>query len=93
MLVCHLDDGGLPPHACRRAQRALREAGHRFEKVVAARGLLFGAFTSGRRPKLKALSGQEQLPILRLPDGTTINGSANIITWARAHAPGAVRRA
>lgn len=85
LLVCHLDDGGLPPHACRRAQRALRAAGHDFEKVVAARGMLFGLFTTGRRPKLKALSGQEQLPVLRLPDGTTINGSANIIAWADEH--------
>jgi glutaredoxin len=86
LLVCHLDDGGLPPHACKRAQRALRDAGHDFEKIVAARGVLFGLFTTGRRPRLKQLSGQEQLPVLRLPDGTTINGSANIIAWADEHA-------
>lgn len=85
LLVCHLDDGGLPPHACKRAQRALRAAGHQFDKVVAARGVLFGAFTTGRRPKLKQLSGQERLPVLRLPDGTTINGGANIIAWANDH--------
>jgi hypothetical protein len=87
LLVCHLDDGGLPPHACKRAQRALRAAGHDFDKIVAARGVLFGLFTTGRRPKLKRLSGQEQLPVLRLPDGTTIDGSANIIAWAKAYAP------
>jgi glutaredoxin len=85
LLVCHLDDGGLPPHACKRAQRALRAAGHDFEKIVAARGVLFGLFTTGRRPKLKQLSGQEQLPVLLLPDGTTINGSSNIIAWANEH--------
>jgi glutathione S-transferase len=87
LLVCHLDDGGLPPHACKRAQRALRAAGHDFDKVVAARGVLFGLFTTGRRPKLKQLSGQEQLPVLRLPDGTAISGSANIIAWANAQSP------
>ena len=87
LLVCHLDDGGLPPHACKRAQRALRAAGHDFDKTIAARGVLFGLYTTGRRPKLKALSGQEQLPVLRLPDGTTVNGSANIIAWAGEHAP------
>lgn len=87
LLVCHVDDGGPPPHACKRAQRALRAAGHDFEKVVAARGVLFGLFTTGRRSRLKQLSGQEQLPVLRLPDGTTINGSANIIAWANAHPP------
>ena len=87
LLVCHIDDGGPPPHACKRAQRALRDAGHRFDKVIAARGILFGAFTTGRRPRLKQLSGQEQLPVLRLPDGATINGSANIIAWANEHPP------
>jgi glutathione S-transferase len=87
LYVCHIDDGGPPPHACRRAQRALRDAGHDFEKVVFARGHLFGLFTKGRRPELKAISGQEQLPVLKLPDASTVNGSASIIAWARANAP------
>jgi hypothetical protein len=87
LYVCHIDEGGPPPHACKRAQKALRGAGHDFEKIVFARGKLFGLFTKGRRPELKALSGQEQLPVLMLPDGSTINGSASVIEWARAHAP------
>jgi glutathione S-transferase len=87
LFVCNIDDGGPPPHACKRAQRALRAAGHDFDKVIAARGIPFGLFTTGRRPELKQLSGQEKLPVLRLADGTTINGSANIIAWARDHAP------
>jgi glutathione S-transferase len=87
LYVCHIDDGGPPPHACRRAQRALRTAGHEFEKVVFARGRPFGLLTKGRRPELKAMSGQEQLPVLKLADGTVINGSANIIAWAKANAP------
>jgi glutathione S-transferase len=86
--VCNIDDGGPPPHACKRAQRALRDAGHDFDKVIAARGIPFGLFTTGRRPSLKALSGQEKLPVLEFPDGATISGSANIIAWAREHAPG-----
>jgi glutathione S-transferase len=87
LFVCNIDDGGPPPHACKRAQRALRDAGHEFEKVIAARGIPFGLFTTGRRPELKKMSGQEKLPVLRLADGTTINGSTNIIAWAREHAP------
>jgi hypothetical protein len=85
--VCHIDDGGPPPHACRRAQRALRGGGHDFQKVVSGRGKLFGLFTTGTRPELKAISGQEKLPVLVLADGTTVNGSANIIAWARSNAP------
>lgn len=87
LYVCHIDEGGPPPHACRRAQRALREAGHDFDKVVAGRGIPFGLFTTGRRPELKKLSGQEKLPVLQLPDGSTINGTANIITWAKCSPP------
>ena len=87
LYVCHIDDGGPPPHACRRAQRAQRDAGHEFDKVVHAKGHPFGLFTKGRRPELKAMSGQEQLPVLMLRDGTTINRSAAIIAWARSNAP------
>jgi hypothetical protein len=87
LYVCHIDDRGPGPHACRRAQRALRDHGHAFDKVVAGRGIPFGLFTTGRRPQVKQLSGQEKLPVLQLPDGSTINGSGNIVAWARAHAP------
>ncbi len=87
LYVCHIDEGGPRPHACRRAQNALRAAGHDFEKIVFGRGKPFGLFTTGTRPELKAISGQEQLPVLRLPDDTTVNGSANIIAWAKANAP------
>ena len=87
LYVCHIDDGGPPPHACRRAQRALRAAGHDFEKNVYARGRMFGLFTKGRRPELKQMSGQEQLPVLRLGDGTFVNGSAAIIAWAKTNTP------
>jgi hypothetical protein len=87
LYVCHVDDGGPGPHACKRAQRALRDAGHDFEKVVYAKGRPFGLFTKGRRPELKEMSGQEMLPVLKLPDGATVNGGANIVNWATANAP------
>ncbi len=87
LYVCHIDEGGPPPHACRRAQRALREAGHDFEKVVFAKGRPFGLFTKGKRPELKAMSGQEKLPVLQLRDGTTIDGGARIIAWAKTNTP------
>jgi glutaredoxin len=87
LYVCSIDDRGPPPHACKRAQRALRASGHEFDKVIFAKGHLFGLFTKGRRPQLKAMSGQEQLPVLALPSGEFVNGSANIIAWAKQNAP------
>jgi len=87
LYVCNIDEGGPKPHACRRVIEAMRENGHDFEKVIFARGIPFGLFTKGRRPELKAISGQEQLPVLRFADGQTVNGSANIIARAKANAP------
>ena len=87
LYVCHIDDRGPKPHACRRAHEALRAAGHDYETVVFGRGHRFGLFTEGRRPKLKEMSGQEKLPVLQWPDGTTIAGSANIVAWAKANPP------
>jgi glutathione S-transferase len=86
LYVCHLDEGSIPAHACRRAAKALRDHGHQFEKVIHGRGRPFGVSTTGRRPRLKEISGQEKLPVLVLADGTVINGSGRIIEWARAHA-------
>lgn len=86
LYVCHIDDGGPGPHACRRAQRALRDAGHDFEKIVYGKGHPFGLFTRGKRPELKQMSGQEMLPVLKLPDDSTVNGGANIVAWAKANA-------
>jgi len=90
LYVCHIDDGGPAPHACKKAQRTLRAEGHEFEKVVYGRGRLFGLFTKGRRPELKEMSGQEKLPVLVLPDSSTISGSAEIIAWAKANASASV---
>jgi glutaredoxin len=87
LYVCHIDDGGPAPHACRRTQRALRDSGHDFEKIVFGKGNLFGLFTKGRRPELKEISGQEQLPVLVLADGSTVSGSKQIVAWAKANAP------
>jgi hypothetical protein len=89
LYVCHIDTGGPAPHACRRAQRALREAGVDFDKVVYGRGKLFGLFTKGTRPDLKEMSGQEKLPVLKLADGSTVSGSSEIVAWARSNAPAA----
>jgi glutathione S-transferase len=87
LYVCHIDDRGPKPHACRRVQEALRANGHDYEKVIFGKGIPFGLFTKGRRPELKELSGQEKLPVLQLPDGSTIAGSAHIIAWAKENAP------
>jgi glutathione S-transferase len=77
------------PHGCRRAHRALDEAGIAYESVIFGKGRPFAIGTTGKRPDLKRISGQEKLPALALTDGTTVNGSAAIVAWAGGHeAPG-----
>jgi glutathione S-transferase len=87
LYTCHIDDGGAPVHPCRRAHEALRAGGHEYITEVADRNHPFGFFTTGKRPDLKRISGQEKLPVLKLPDGTTLNGSREIVRWARQNAP------
>jgi glutathione S-transferase len=87
LYTCHIDAGGPPVHPCRRAHEALRKAGHEYRTEVADRNHPFGIFTTGKRPELKRISGQEKLPVLQLPDGTTVNGSRDIIRWAKENAP------
>jgi len=83
--VCHLEAGGPPFHPCRRAAGALDHAGVGYRLHVFDRNRPMGLFTKGKRPELKQLSGQEKLPVLELADGSTVNGSGDIVAWARAH--------
>jgi hypothetical protein len=84
--VCSLDDGGPKVHPCRRAHEALVDAGIDHDKSVFAKNKPFGFGTRGTRPELKAISGQEKLPVLELQDGTTVNGGGKIVAWAKANA-------
>jgi glutathione S-transferase len=84
--VCSIDTGGPSFHPCRKADEALAAAGIDHERSVFDKNRPFGLFTSGKRPALKAMSGQEKLPVLELPDGTTVNGGGAIVEWAQEHA-------
>jgi predicted enzyme related to lactoylglutathione lyase len=87
LYVCHIDDGGPKTHACRRAHEALRAAGHEYDRVIFDGGAPSGQPGTVRRPKLREISGQEELPVLQLPGGRTIAGSSNIVDWARENRP------
>ncbi len=84
LYVCHGDDGGPRMHPCRRAQEALDAAGIDYEKVVAAHGSPIPFLRKGSREELRAATGQEKLPALKLADGTVIVPSRKIVAWAGA---------
>jgi len=74
-------------HPCGNAYHALVDAGHRPE-VARAYGwaALGSAFnqTPGRKEVLR-LTGNSWVPVLVLDDGTAIQGSDKIISWAEAN--------
>ncbi|MEA2346468.1 MAG: hypothetical protein QOG62_255 [Thermoleophilaceae bacterium] len=85
LLVCSVDEKAPLLHPCAKANKALKKAGVDFDKRVYDQGKPFGRGTEGTRPELKELSGQEMLPVLQLPDGSTVAGGGEIIKWAKAH--------
>jgi glutathione S-transferase len=85
--------GGLPgplAHPCGRVIKALDEAGHRYE-VKQVRGGKFKLWTlpsrAEDRAEVEAASGQRDVPVLVLDDGTAVFGSGEIVRWARENAP------
>jgi glutathione S-transferase len=83
LYVCHGDDGGPRVHPCRRVQEALRERGIEYEKVIAGHGSPIPFLRRGSREELRAATGAEKLPALKLADGTVITHSRAILDWVR----------
>jgi glutathione S-transferase len=81
LFVCHGDQGGPKVHPCRRVQEALHTAGIDYEKVVAAHGSPIPFLRKGSREELRAVTGAEKLPALKLADGTVIRPSKAILAW------------
>jgi Glutathione S-transferase, N-terminal domain len=71
-------------HPCRTAHEALREAGYQPEVSKAyGLGALPKAFnkTKGRQ-EVERLTGNRMVPTLVLDDGSVIDGSREIVSWA-----------
>ena len=74
-------------HPCRRVQRALREAGIEYEKVIAAHGSPIPFLRKGSREQLRQETGTTKLPALKLSDGTVITPSRAILAWIAEQQP------
>jgi glutathione S-transferase len=83
LYVCHGDDGGPAIHPCRRVQEGLRAAGIPYNKVIAAHGSPIPFLRKGSREDLQEVTGDRKLPALKLPDGTVITHSRDILAWVR----------
>ncbi len=83
LFVCHGDMGGPKIHPCRRVQEAMQAAGIEYDKVMAGHGNPIPFLRKGSRDELRAATGEEKLPTLKLPDGTVITHSRGILKWVR----------
>jgi len=81
LYVCHGDTGGPKFHPCRRVQEAMNESGIAYDKVVAAHGNPIPFLRKGSRDDLRAATGDDKLPTLKLPDGTVLAHSRAILAW------------
>jgi glutathione S-transferase len=81
LFVCHGDDGGVKMHPCRRVQEALRAKGIEYDKVIAGHGSPIPFLRKGPRDELREATGSDKLPALKLPDGTVITQSREILAW------------
>jgi glutathione S-transferase len=74
-------------HPCANAYHALHDAGHD-PQVVKSYGLAFLPkvfnMTKGRQ-EVERLTGSNMVPTLVLDDGTVVDGSQEIVAWAKAH--------
>ena len=72
-------------HPCRNAHEALREAGWEPDvERVYGWGVLGDALNPTRK-KIRDLTGQNMVPVLVTADDELIQGSKEIVAWARAN--------
>jgi hypothetical protein len=83
-------------HPCGNAYHALVDAGHKPEVVRTYGWAVLGSVfnqTPGRK-EVRRLTGNSWVPVLVTDDGTAIQGSDKIISWAKANpVPAAGQRA
>lgn len=82
--VCWGTFGTAETHPCAAAHEALVTAGH-VPKVVRTGGCYRTDPLFPRRRAIKRVTGNYKVPTLILDDGTVVDGSEQIVAWARAH--------
>ena len=82
----HGANAPLVKHPCGVAAKALDEAGHQYETEMVGGFKNVPFSRRGRRARIVEMTGQEDVPVLLLDDGSTVQGSSNIVRWAASGA-------
>ncbi len=85
----HGANAPIVKHPCGVAAEALDKAGHTYNVKVVGGFKNVPFSRRGKRDEIRELTGQEDVPVLVLDDGSTINGSGAIVEWATAHSASA----
>lgn len=81
----HGANAPLVKHPCGVAAQALDAAGLTYTVKVAG-GFKHVPFSRrGKRDEIRALTGQDDVPVLVLDDGATVVGTSTIVEWAASH--------
>lgn len=81
----------LIKHPCGVAAKALDAAGYSYKTKTVGGFKNVPLSRRGKRQEILELTGQEDVPVLVLDDGTTVNGSGQIVTWAASHRAAGVK--
>jgi glutathione S-transferase len=81
----HGANAPIVKHPCGVAAQALDNAGHSYTVKVVGGFKNVPFSRRGKRDEIRELTGQEDVPVLVLDDGSTVNGSGAIVEWAAAH--------
>lgn len=72
-------------HPCGRAAKALKDHGHTFEIDTVAGFKALPWTRCGKREAVREISGQEDVPVYVVDDGTVVTGNRAIVDWAKEH--------
>ncbi len=81
----HGANAPLLKHPCGVAAHALDASGHSYTLKVVGGFKNIPLSRRGKRDEILELTGQADVPVLVLDDGTTVQGSGAIVTWATGH--------
>jgi glutathione S-transferase len=75
----------LIAHPCGVAAQALERSGHSFTVKRVGGFKSIPLSRRGKREEIISLTGQQDVPVLLLDDGSTVQGSGAIVRWAAEH--------
>lgn len=78
----HGANAPLVKHPCGVAAQALERAGQTYEVKVVGGFKNVPFSRRGKRGEIRALTGQEDVPVLVLDNGSIVQGSGAIVDWA-----------